>query len=80
VVPHEQLDQWPSAPLFATMMDRLFRLPGVSERESRMAVAETRALCIPDERARGPTEAFIDDHEFCHVHPLPGGSLHLTLP
>jgi phospholipase/carboxylesterase len=28
----------------------------------------------------GPGEAFIDDHEFCHIHPLPEGSLHMTLP
>jgi hypothetical protein len=30
--------------------------------------------------ARGPNEAFIDNPEFCHLHPLPQGSVHLTLP
>lgn len=45
-----------------------------------MTSADTLALWIPDEAAMGPPEAFIDDHEFCHIHPLPEGGLHLTLP
>jgi Family of unknown function (DUF5519) len=45
-----------------------------------MADSDTRALWVPDEVASGPPEAFIDDHEFCHIHALPEGSLHLTLP
>jgi hypothetical protein len=28
----------------------------------------------------GPPEAFIDLHEFCHLHPLPEGTIHLVLP
>jgi hypothetical protein len=45
-----------------------------------MASPKSRALCLPDECAAGPPDAFIDDHEFCHLHPLPEGSIHLTLP
>jgi len=45
-----------------------------------MASPDTRALWLPDEAAFGPSEAFIDDHEFCHLHALPAGSVHLTLP
>lgn len=45
-----------------------------------MSSPETRALCLPDRLAHGPAEAFIDDHEFCHLHPAPHGGLHLTLP
>jgi hypothetical protein len=45
-----------------------------------MAAPETRALALPDEHARGPAEAFIDDHEFCHLHAAPEGSIHLALP
>jgi phospholipase/carboxylesterase len=45
-----------------------------------MASQDTRALWLPDESAFGPPSAFIDDHEFCHVHALPEGSLHMTLP
>jgi hypothetical protein len=44
-----------------------------------MAYPDTCALYLPDGIAHGPAEAFIDDHEFCHLHPLPEGSLHLTL-
>jgi hypothetical protein len=45
-----------------------------------MASPETQALYLPDELARGPEEAFIDSHEFCHMHASPQGSVHLTLP
>jgi len=45
-----------------------------------MACPETRALWLPDDFAHGPREAFIDGHEFCHLHPSPEGSVHLTLP
>lgn len=43
-----------------------------------MAADGTCALSLPDGFATGPAEAFIDDHEFCHVHS--GGWVHLTLP
>jgi hypothetical protein len=29
---------------------------------------------------RGVREAYIDQHEFCHLHPPPEGTIHLTLP
>jgi hypothetical protein len=45
-----------------------------------MANSETCAIYIPDHFAQGPQEAFIDDHEFCHLHPPSQGSVHLTLP
>jgi hypothetical protein len=45
-----------------------------------MASAGTAALCVGDRTAAGPVEAFIDGNEFCHLHGLPEGSLHLTLP
>jgi len=45
-----------------------------------MARPDTKALCLAPELAHGPSEAYIDSHEFCHLHPLPEGSLHLTLP
>ena len=45
-----------------------------------MATSETVALSLPDGYAKGPPDAFIDDHEFCHIHPPPHGSLHLILP
>jgi hypothetical protein len=45
-----------------------------------MAAPECQALSLPDEFAGGPPQAFIVDHEFCHLHPLPDSSIHLTLP
>jgi hypothetical protein len=45
-----------------------------------MASPRSSALYLADEFACGPPEAFIDGHEFCHLHPLPEGSIHLTLP
>src|ERR1051326_6925463 len=55
-------------------------LPHGRVRESRMASPGTSALYLPGEHALGPPEAFIDDYEFCHLHPLPEGTIHLTLP
>jgi phospholipase/carboxylesterase len=79
-IPHRQLDQLPPAPLFQALTGRCLKVAYVSVRESRMTSRDTMALWIPDEVAHGPADAFIDDHEFCHIHPLPEGSLHLTLP
>ena len=45
-----------------------------------MAASGALALCLADEYAKGPREAFIDGPEFCHLHAAPEGSIHLTLP
>ena len=45
-----------------------------------MASPQSYALYLSDPLALGPPEAFIDGHEFCHLHPLPEGGIHLTLP
>ena len=79
-IPHLQIDQL--AP--REMLDQLVRLglqlAFVDVRQSRMASADSRALFLPDEAALGPVEAFIDAHEFCHIHPASESSIHLTLP
>ena len=62
------------------MIQRALALPGVSSRESRLANPAVNAIWIPDGLARGPRDAFIDGHEFCHLHPPPTGGIHLTLP
>jgi phospholipase/carboxylesterase len=79
-LPHEQLEQWAPPIIAADLIERSLGLPFVRSRQSRMALAGSCALSLPDDHANGPSEAFIDDHEFCHLHPLPKGSLHLTLP
>jgi hypothetical protein len=79
-LPFHQLDQWPPAEIHARLVAECAGFDGVGVRESRMASPSTRALYLPDEFAEGPPEAFIDAHEFCHLHSLPEGTIHLALP
>jgi Family of unknown function (DUF5519) len=80
ILPHRQLDQLPPASVFQRLIELCNQTPGIGIQESRMSGPDTLALWISSESALGPAQAFIDDHEFCHVHGLPEGSLHLTLP
>ena len=80
VLPHLQLDQWPPPEIVQTLMESSLSLENVRSKQSRMACPQSLALWLPDRYAGGPAEAFIDGHEFCHLHPLPQGSIHLTLP
>src|ERR1700719_1245904 len=79
-LPHVQLDQWPSPMIAEELLGRCLTLPNVRSKQSRMASPECHALSLPDEFSTGPPGAFIVDHEFCHLHPLPDSSIHLTLP
>ena len=80
VLPHQQLDQWPPKAVVERLWRQSLKFPNIYPRQSRMASPETQALCLTEELACGPAEAFIDNHEFCHLHPVPAGSVHLTLP
>lgn len=80
VPPHLQLDQWPPPSVFAKLIEWSLQLKAVNSRQARMASPETRALWLLDDYAHGPADAFIDDHEFCHINALPEGSLRVTLP
>jgi hypothetical protein len=79
-IPHAQLDQFPPPEIAAKLADRILSLPHAIVRESRLTASGCRAICLPGEFACGPQCAFIDDHEFCHIHPAPECHLHLTLP
>jgi phospholipase/carboxylesterase len=79
-LPHLQTDQFPPAEAIRELVTRSLEIPCVQSKQSRMASPDTHALYLPDELAEGPPEAFIDGHEFCHVHPFPQGTIHLTLP
>jgi phospholipase/carboxylesterase len=79
-LPHMQLDQWPPADIAQQLVDLALTLPGIRAKQSRMACASSLALCLNDDFAHGPPEAFIDNHEFCLLHSLPQASVHLTLP
>jgi hypothetical protein len=62
------------------LIERSLEFPRVGSRQSRMASPGSHALYLSDEFAIGPPEAFIDENEFCHLHPVPEGGIHLTLP
>jgi len=79
-LPHLQIDQWPPAEVMDELIERSLEIPCVRSKQSRMATPNSHALYLADELAAGPPEAFIDENEFCHLHPLPEGSIHLTLP
>jgi hypothetical protein len=79
-LPYMQLDQWPPDKMVEELASQCLGFPHVRAKQSRMASPESRALSLPDAFASGPASAFIDAHEFCHLHPLPEGSIHLTLP
>jgi len=79
-LPHRQIDQLPPAPIFHRLLELCKRMPGINVQESRLAAPDTIALWIATSSVCGPAEAFIDDHEFCHIHCLPEGGIHLTLP
>jgi hypothetical protein len=79
-LPHIQLDQWPPSEIAEELFVRCLGLPNVRPKQSRMASPDCQALTLPDKLSAGPSDAFIVDHEFCHLHPLPYASIHLTLP
>jgi len=79
-LPFRQLDQFPAEEMVRRLADLCGDLRGVRFRQSRMAAPGTVALSLEDSAAGGPSEAFIDGSEFCHLHPAPHGSIHLTLP
>jgi len=79
-LPYMQLDQWPPPGIAQELLGQCLALPHVRLRQSRMAAPECQALALPDDLCEGPPGAFIVDHEFCHLHPLPDSTIHLTLP
>lgn len=79
-LPHIQLDQLPEPEIMQDLVERCLTIPCILSKQSRMASPGCHALCLADACALGPPDAFIDGHEFCHIHPALEGSIHLTLP
>ncbi|MGQ0804381.1 MAG: luciferase domain-containing protein [Actinomycetota bacterium] len=76
-----QLDQQPEdATVREELARRVFALAEVEEQPSGISVPGARALCLRRAANVGPSEAFMVDREFAHLHPEPDMSLHLTLP
>lgn len=80
LLPHIQLDQWPSIRQVTDLINRARGLRDVICRQSRMASPGTEAMALTDACDIGPAEAFIDPPEFCHLRAPPRGGLILTLP
>ena len=79
--PHTQLDQQPSDSRWTEeLARRVFDLPGVVEKPSRVSVPGARALVLEPDEPTGPSQAFLIDREFAHLHPAPDHSLHAMLP
>jgi Family of unknown function (DUF5519) len=76
--PHTQLDQNPDPAVVDRLAARLFSLPGVVERPSAISVPGARALWLTE--GEHASRAFMVGREFAHIHPLPDGSLHASLP
>ena len=78
--PHIQAEQFPPLDMADRIGGRILQLPHVQERESQIADRAVRAFWIPDEFASTAAKVFICSHEFCHLHPAPGTTLHMVLP
>ncbi|MEM9614703.1 MAG: luciferase family protein [Actinomycetota bacterium] len=78
--PHTQLDQIAPEELQLQVADFMFGLSCVDEFPSQISVPGARAMWLNDACPAGPPEAFMIGREFCHIHPVSDGSLHLNLP
>lgn len=79
--PHTQLDQQPAgSTIRERLAQRIFSLPDVEERPTRISVPGARALWLRDGVPAGPPDAFMIEREFAHLHPGPDQSLHAALP
>ncbi len=79
--PHSQIDQQPADPaLLDELLEQACALEGVVAGPSIISVPGARALFLAEDRAAGPSAAFIREREFAHFHPDPDWSLHLALP
>lgn len=78
--PHTQLEQNAPLPLQEQVAEFMFGLSCVDEIPSRISVPGARAMWLRDSCAAGPAHAFMIGREFCHLHPVSDGSLHLNLP
>jgi len=78
--PHTQLEQNAPVHLQRLVAQHMFRLDCVEETTSLVSVPGARAAVLAFGCAAGPSDAFMAEREFCHIHPESDGSLHLNLP
>ena len=79
-LPHQQLTQHGPDSIVQQLHDWAFRLEGVNNEQSGIALEGSRALVMQLEYDCNPA-AFMIGREFAHIHDRPdNGSMHLMLP
>lgn len=58
----------------------MFSFANAHREPSKTSVPGAQALLLDDGVEAGPSESFLTDREFCHIHPPDDGSLHMALP
>jgi hypothetical protein len=79
-MPHSQLSQNPSPSIYEALADLLFSIPDVREDVSLVSVPGARALVLDGSVSQRPSDAFMAEGEFAHLHPPHDSSLHLMTP
>ncbi len=80
-LPHSQLDQQPGDSRYVdAILAEALTWRSVLGQPSRISVEGSRALTLAGSTAAGPSEAFLVEREFCHVHAQGDYSLHAALP
>ena len=77
-VPHIQVGTEPVPAVDAELRRRVFRIPGLEERESEISLPGARSLWLAEELELARPEVLQVGREFGHFHP--DGSLHLWMP
>lgn len=78
--PHSQINQRPRWAAVERVFSAAAALPWVVSDTAMCGSVGTLALRVESHVAARDDTAFLTGREFAHFHPLPDGSLHLTLP
>ena len=79
-MPHSQLSQNPPIKIYEVLAGLLFSMPDVREEISLVSVPGARAMVLDRNLFPRPSDAFMADGEFAHLHPPHDSSLHLMVP
>ena len=78
-LPHEQLDQNPSPPLYRRLVERFLAVPDTTHGQSLISVPGAQALFLHADCSCNAPTRFMRGREFAHVHPPRDGSFHMVL-
>lgn len=77
-LPHRQLDQVPSAEVYARTVERFLAMDGARRGESLISVPGAQALFLPAGAPCNPAHC-MPGREFAHIHPPSDGGFHVIL-